>query len=208
MARPKVDNAAMRERFFAAAEAVIRTNGGRKLVLSDIAKTLGMSQSNAYRYFRNRDELIIALADRWFADVERAAEAAVAREGDPEEKIAGWLLATMRQKIKRFDDDPELFRSYLELAKAYPAIVAAHAERILAMTRPAALMLVGAARLDQAMHLLEDATICFRNPYMIAQQRAILTEDRALAVLDAVFLYFRHANSQPGRKRAVTAYHS
>lgn len=195
----------MRERFFAAAEAIIRTNGGRKLVLSDIANALGMSQSNAYRYFRTKDDLITALADRWFADVEHAAEAAVTRATGPEEQITGWLLATMRRKIERFDRDPELFESYLELAKAYPEIVAAHAERILAMVRPAAMELVGAARVAQAMHLLEDATISFRNPYLIAQQRMSLTEDRALAVLDALFLHFRHANGQSDRSGPVTA---
>jgi AcrR family transcriptional regulator len=200
MARPRVDGEEMRARLLEAAETLLKANGGCKLVLSDIASALGMAQSNAYRYFRTKDELVAALARRWFADVERAAEAAVAMATGPEEKIRGWLLATMREKVRRFDEDPEIFLSYLELAKGYPEVVAGHVEQLRAMIDRAVLEIVGEARLAQAMGLLEDATILFRNPYLIAHHRERVTEGRAREVLDAVFAQFRRtarANSGP-----------
>jgi AcrR family transcriptional regulator len=188
--RPKVDSGDVRARFFEMAEGILKQNGGRKLRLADVAKAVGMSQSNAYRYFQSKDELVSALAERWFAGVEQAATRAVAHAVDPKAKIRGWLLATMNEKTSRFDHDPETFLSYLELAKGYPDIVFLHTQRLRTIVENAVLELVCPEQLDWAIDTLEDATVQFRNPYLIAAQRGRATEARAISVLDAVFLLF------------------
>lgn len=180
----------MRARFFEAAEDILWQNRGKKLRLVDVASALGMTQSNAYRYFRSKDELVSALAERWFAGVERAAENAIAQAAGPKAKIQGWLLATLNEKTRRFDRDTETFLVYLELAKDHPAAVLRHTRRLRAMIAVCVADLAGQTDIDRSIDALEDATIQFRNPYVIAAQRNKATEARAIAVLDAVFLLF------------------
>jgi AcrR family transcriptional regulator len=188
--RPKVDSEQVRARFFQAAEDILKRDGGQKLRLTDVTIAVGMTQSNAYRYFKSKDELVAALAERWFAGVEQAAAQAVAQTADPREQIHGWLLATMNEKASRFDNDPETFLSYLELAKGYSSIVVQHTQRLRAMIEKAVSELVDPEHVEWAIDTLEDATVQFRNPYLIAAQRDKVTVARASSVLDAVFLLF------------------
>jgi len=201
MPRPKADSVAIRERLLDAAETILATNGGQRLVLSDVASAVGMTQSNAYRYLRDKDDLVVALARRWFADVERAAKTAIAEAGTAEDRIRAWLLATMRAKIVRYDRDPVLFRAYLELARGYPQVVADHVAHLRGLIEPSVADLVGGDRVGEALRLLEDATILFRNPYLIAQHRADLGEGRALTVLEAVLAGIAKGMAAGGRGR-------
>jgi AcrR family transcriptional regulator len=188
VSRPKADSNQIRARFFEAAEDILKRDGGQKLRLTDVAIAVGMTQSNAYRYFQSKDELVSALAERWFVGVEQAAAQAVAQAANPTAKIRGWLLATMNEKTSRFDHDPETFLSYLELAKGYPGIVFRHTQRLRSMIEKAIGELVGPEHVEWAIDTLEDATVQFRNPYLIAAQRDKVTVARANSVLDAVFL--------------------
>jgi AcrR family transcriptional regulator len=176
----------MRQRFALAAEDVLRDNGGAELVLADVAARLGMSQSNSYRYFPDRQALISLLADTWFATVEAEVAAAVSEQDGPEAQVVQWVLATMRAKCARHDADPVLFRAYLKLAVNEPDAIARHLARLRDMVRPALAKLTSAAEAEPALAVLEDATILFRNPYLISENRAALSEARAEQVTRAI----------------------
>lgn len=176
----------MRQRFVAAAEEILRSNDGAQLALADVAAHLGMSQSNSYRYFPDRQALISLLAENWFTRVEKEVSAAVAAEPNPAEQVKLWVLTTMRAKCERHDADPRLFSAYLNLAKGEGEAIARHVGRLRDIIRPTIAALVGHAEADDALTLLEDATILYRNPFLIAQHRAALSQERARLVTEAI----------------------
>lgn len=183
MPRPKVDAASIRAEMMDAAEALLAESAGRRLVLSDIAARMGRSQSYVHSHFRTKHDLIAALAERWFAEVERAVRDADA-SGDPKDRIRAQVLATLRVKKAKHDVDPALFRAYLTLAAGHPELAQAHTARLTALLRNAIEACVPPETLDVALAALEDATAQFRVPHMIALKPHNATEARARAVLD------------------------
>lgn len=195
MPRPTVDANAMRARMVDKAEQLLRQSRGRRLVLSDIAAELGMSQSNAHRYFPTKHDLVAALAERWFAEVAKAARKAVQGEESPRERVISWVLAIMRVKRARFDEDSELFRAYLALASQHVAIAKRHADELRAIVSPAIVQITGKTAVIAELDLLEDATVQFRNPYMIAMLRERATAARARAATRAVLDFVERGGS-------------
>jgi AcrR family transcriptional regulator len=61
-APPSTDDA--RERILAAAERCIERHGIRKTTMDDIASEVGLSRPSVYRYFADRDDLLIELITR------------------------------------------------------------------------------------------------------------------------------------------------
>jgi AcrR family transcriptional regulator len=61
-ARPRLD----RERILDAAEAIASSEGIGKLTMRRIGAELGADPTAVYRHFRNKDELLVQLADRLF----------------------------------------------------------------------------------------------------------------------------------------------
>lgn len=186
MARPKPDLARIREEMLDEAERLLDQSGGRRLVLTDIAASLGMSQSNAHRFFPTKQDLVAALAERWFESVEEAVRRAVDRHERPAERIEACILAILATKRDRHDRDPGLYMAYLELARGHGDIIMRHAQRLTALLRKAAEGLDTAMPLDDVVRLIEDSTTLFRNPYMIAMRRDAATDERAIAIVRTV----------------------
>lgn len=201
MARPKADVAEMRARLLVAAEDIMRRDRSARLTVSDVAATVGMGQSNVYRYVRSRHHLVELLAERWFGSIEQGVVTAVSRAHSPGEKIAQWVIATMEQKTALHDRDPELFAAYLELAAGHGDIVSGHVERLRDLVTPAVEALVGKAASNAALNLLEDATAQFRVPQLIMLNRPRISIERAMPVIDAVLLAF----AAPGGPQRTSA---
>jgi len=49
--------------------------------VTEVARDLGMSHANVYRYFRSREKLIEALAESWYEQAQVDLLASVARPG-------------------------------------------------------------------------------------------------------------------------------
>ena len=110
---------------------MLAETGGRRLILSEVAARAGLSQSYAHRFFRTKADLVRGLAERWFAEVEAAADAAAAAPGlSAEARLEAWALAILRVKRDRHDADPALFRAYLDLARDHMDVAASHAARL------------------------------------------------------------------------------
>jgi AcrR family transcriptional regulator len=93
--RPRLD----RERILIAAEAIARAEGVGRLTLRRIGAELGADPTAVYRHFRNKDELLIQLADRLFG---------IVPELDPD---LGWremFKAELRHGMYRYRSHPDL----------------------------------------------------------------------------------------------------
>jgi AcrR family transcriptional regulator len=71
-----------RARILDAAQAVIEREGDSALTFRRLGAELGADPTAAYRYFRNKDELLLALGDRLFGEAVQATNAQVSRDAD------------------------------------------------------------------------------------------------------------------------------
>lgn len=184
MPRPKIDPENITNRLLDEAEALLKENHGRRLILSDVASRVGMSQSYAHRFFPTKAHLVRALAERWFEEVERQSNGVVNSELPASENLKAWVLAVLKVKRDRFDEDAVLFRAYLDLAADHMDVVLVHVNKLRDDLRCILSKIVPEQRLEQAIQITEDATVLFRTPHNIAQYRQSATDERAIAVVE------------------------
>ncbi|MFV0474654.1 MAG: TetR/AcrR family transcriptional regulator [Pikeienuella sp.] len=183
MARPKANVQEISDRLIEEAERLLAETRGRRLVLSEIADRVGISQSYVHRFFPTKAALVRALAQRWFDEVERESSAAAGADVPAAKRLEVWMLGLLRLKRDRYDEDPALFDAYLELAGEHPDLVAAHTGRLHEDLARIVAGMVPAGELPAAVALVEDATILFRTPHNISRCRAQATDERAKAVI-------------------------
>src|ERR1700689_143678 len=81
-----------RERILAAAERCIDRHGGRKTTMDDIASEVGLSRPSVYRYFADRDDLLVELIARHARVLNDRARKSVSRQsGLPDQIVEGVL---------------------------------------------------------------------------------------------------------------------
>lgn len=183
----------------AAAERQLAASQGRRLVMSDVAAEVGISQSYAHRFFASKDDLVRALAIRWFAEVEEFCADIARSDMPPEAKFREIVLGTLRLKRAKFDQNPMLFRAYLALAESYPDLVVAHARLLSEATRSVLQEMLPPPQVSEAAALVGDATATFRIPHMIAMFRQHATEERAEAVVAMLLRELQHLSAKADR---------
>lgn len=183
MARPKPDTEKIRHKLLQAAEDMLAETGGRRLVLSEIARRVGLSQSHAHNFFATKSDLVRALAERWFAEVEGALDAVRKDQLDPAEALEAYVLTILRLKRARHDADPRLFAAYIDLAGDHGDVIAAHAGRLRDGLREILSRQVPSSHLETATDMVMDATVAFRIPHMIALMRPGASDERARRVV-------------------------
>lgn len=189
MARPRIDKDEIRNRLIDEAEKALEESRGRRLVLSDVARRVGISQPYAHRFFPTKADLVRALAQRWFDDVERESRRVAEDAGAASQRLKAWVLNVLRIKRERYDTNPVLFDAYLELADEHMDLVQMHTRRLHGDLERIVSDLVSEKNVEQATLLVEDATILFRTPHNISRHRLLATDERAEAVVDMLISY-------------------
>ncbi|WP_449220689.1 TetR/AcrR family transcriptional regulator [Tistrella mobilis] len=192
MARPRIDAEAVRARMVAETEALLRRHGPDKVTMSDVAAACGMSQSGAYRFFASRHALLVAVADRWFQDIEAGMAAILADPGlDPAGRITRLIRCQMDMKRQRLERDPGFFDACLDLAARDLSVVEGHLVRMRAMLARAVGEAMAAGVIaqddpDRVAALIEVMTTRFRDPWSIRSHPAGCTPaalDEVMAVI-------------------------
>lgn len=100
-----------RERILAGAERCIARYGLRKTTMEDIASEVGMSRPGVYRYFSDRDDLLIALITAHARALRERAHKLMARQSDlPDQIVEGLLYLTEQARldsVMRYLVDPD-----------------------------------------------------------------------------------------------------
>jgi AcrR family transcriptional regulator len=100
-----------RERILAAAERCIDRHGIRKTTMDDIASEVGLSRPNVYRYFADRDDLLIELITRHARALLNRARKSISRQGSlPDQIVEGVLYVAdhaRRDQLTRHVIDPD-----------------------------------------------------------------------------------------------------
>jgi AcrR family transcriptional regulator len=82
----------VRERILAAAERCIDRHGIRKTTMDDIASELGVSRPNVYRYFADRDDLLVELITRHVREWREGVGKLIARQSSLPDQIVEGVL--------------------------------------------------------------------------------------------------------------------
>jgi AcrR family transcriptional regulator len=88
-----------RDRILAAAERCIERHGIRKTTMEDIASEVGMSRPGVYRYFSDRDDLLIELITRHAAMLRDRAHKVMSRQSGLQDQIVEGLLFAASESI-------------------------------------------------------------------------------------------------------------
>jgi AcrR family transcriptional regulator len=87
-----------RARILAAAEKRFRHYGFGKTTIVDIADDCAMSHANVYRFFRNKTELLDAIAAAWLAKSERVCRDVAERPLPAKDRLIEFVLELHRWK--------------------------------------------------------------------------------------------------------------
>jgi AcrR family transcriptional regulator len=101
----------VRERILAAAEGCIVRYGFRKTTMDDIASELGLTRPNVYRYFADRDDLLIELNTRHARALLDRAHKTISRQSTLPDQIVESILYiaehARRDPLTRHVIDPD-----------------------------------------------------------------------------------------------------
>jgi AcrR family transcriptional regulator len=118
------------ERILEATEDVLRRFGLAKATVVDVARALDVSHGSVYRHFPSKASLRDAVAERWLDRVSAPLEKIAQETGPAPARLERWLRAMFAIKYKKVCDDPEMFATYLALAREAREVVKAHKDRL------------------------------------------------------------------------------
>jgi AcrR family transcriptional regulator len=118
------------ERILEVTEDVLRRYGLAKATVVDVARALDVSHGSVYRHFPSKASLREAVAKRWLDRVNAPLQNIAEASGPAPARLDRWLRTMFSIKHKRLGDDPEMFATYLTLAREACKVVKAHKERL------------------------------------------------------------------------------
>lgn len=105
------------ERILEVTEDVLRRYGLAKATVVDVARALDVSHGSVYRHFPSKASLREAVAKRWLDRLSAPLTEIAEASGPAAERLDRWLRTMFSIKHKRLADDPEMFATYLTLAR-------------------------------------------------------------------------------------------
>jgi AcrR family transcriptional regulator len=170
------------ERILEATEEVLRRYGLAKATVVDVARALDVSHGSVYRHFPSKASLRQAVAKRWLDRANAPLQKIAESTGPAPARLDKWLRTMIDIKYKKVTEDPEMFATYLTLAREACEAVRAHKERLV----------------DQVAHIISDGV----------KQGAFQAADvktTARAVFDATTRYHHPAHSDDWKDPARAA---
>lgn len=114
------------ERILEVTEDVLRRYGLAKATVVDVARALDVSHGSVYRHFPSKASLREAVAKRWLDRLSLPLRQIVEAPGPAPARLERWLRTMFAMKRERLGDDPEMFATYLTLAREACQAVSCH----------------------------------------------------------------------------------
>jgi len=170
------------ERILEVTEDVLRRFGLAKATVVDVARALDVSHGSVYRHFPSKASLREAVAKRWLDRVNAPLLKIAEGSGPAPARLERWMRTLFAIKHKRVCDDPEMFQTYLTLAREACKVVKAHKEGLV----------------DQVAHILSDGVK--QGAFHVTDVKA-----SARAVFDATIRFHHPAHSEEWSDPALPA---
>ncbi|MBK5957780.1 TetR family transcriptional regulator [Rhodoplanes elegans] len=97
-----------RTRIITTADRLYRQIGFQKTTVADIARELGMSPANVYRFFRSKDEINEAVGRQLLGEVLAAGLEIAGRDGPAAERLHALFTTVERMNTERFTVEKKL----------------------------------------------------------------------------------------------------
>jgi AcrR family transcriptional regulator len=116
------------ERILEVTEDVLRRFGIAKATVVDVARALDVSHGSVYRHFPSKASLREAVAKRWLDRVSLPLEGIAEDSGPARARLERYLRTLCAAKQKKVSEDPEIFMTYMTLAREACSVVKAYKE--------------------------------------------------------------------------------
>ncbi|WP_051242581.1 TetR/AcrR family transcriptional regulator [Stappia stellulata] len=160
------------ERALATAGELLRASGPDHVTVTEIARRLGMSHSNIYRFYPSKAALLDAVMARWLGDLETSLDDAIAAVSAPDDRLAAYVLTLSDALRERASADPPGFAAYAVLSERAQAAMTAHAAAC--RSRIAAILADGMTQgvfahgdATAVARAIDNATLCLRHPGLV-----------------------------------------
>lgn len=186
-----------RKRILDTARVHLRRFGEQKMTVVNIARSLGMSHANIYRFYSGKDALIDALMDEWLAKVEALLSPIAERKAPASRRIEAIVLELHRKRKEKLRTDRRFYEAFRRLISTRPETIAKRDRKIFDVFSKLIASGVQAGEFppldcDEAAGALEDATGIFLHPLTIPAILNEMTEDRVRRVVRYLLAGFKH----------------
>lgn len=127
---PEADAAATKARIIETAENLFRDVGYAKTTVTDIAKTLGMSQANIYRYFKTKTSINEAICDRLVHSIESQCWESLVRDGTSIERLKRFIIEYHKVIKNNIIKEKKLYDMVSVAMDEHWAVIQSHSDRI------------------------------------------------------------------------------
>ena len=150
----------------------VRRFGAKQVTMVALAKELGMTHANLYRYFQNRLALLDAITADWLRPLEMRLRQAADGQDPPEDKLERMLLAIHRAYREKLLQDPLIFELFVEAAVEERLVARKHRAKVqqeiqAVLEEGMAAGLLGVRERRHGMALIFDAAHRFIHPFAI-----------------------------------------
>ncbi len=183
-----------RRRIEDTAERLFRSMGYQKTAVADIARELGMSPANVYRFFPSKSAINEAIAKRMLDGVQEELWAIARGKGTPAERLADLLRMLHRRHMGLFFAERRLHDMVTAAMAEHWGVVETFIHSITTAIRHVLMdgMADGSfAKLDPeaTAKTVKQATLAFMHPVMIAEcVGRIASEEEMAADLEAMIV--------------------
>ena len=202
MARPQTDIEATRHRLLEVVDDLVRQRGSADISMTDLAAAVGMSPSNLYRFFENKEALLEAVAEKWFAEKIRIMEEVTASDLPVREKMYQYFARRFALMVQQYEAEPDLLKSYLEIRNQYFEVVRGYVDlgdHYLALIVAEAMEQghFEGLSIDESVSLINQMVQCYTNPDAIIYIGTGKLKAKKLArIVDTIFAGLRGTVSE------------
>ncbi|HEV2739941.1 MAG TPA: TetR/AcrR family transcriptional regulator [Candidatus Elarobacter sp.] len=179
---------ATRARILAAAERRFKHYGFAKTTIVDIANDCAMSHANVYRFFRNKTELVDAIAEDWLGKSERVCRDVLRRNVSAKQRLVDFVIELHRWKRREQLRDGRVYELLAMASHEGRPFIAVHLRtladilvEIIEDGNRAGEFTVGDPR--STAQVIQDATVKFCDPRLVAQYQSEPLEAQAENVM-------------------------
>jgi len=169
MARPQTDIDAGRTALLEVVDDLIRKRGSVDISMTDLAAAAGMSPSNLYRFFDNKEALLEAVAERFFAEKILIMVEVTGSDLPVQEKMYQYFARRYLAMVDQYEAEPDLLKSYLEIGQQYFEVVRGYVDlgdHYLSLIVAEAMEhgYFEGLSIDEAVSLINQMVQCYTNP--------------------------------------------
>ena len=114
---------ATRGKILATAKTLVQRHGGHKLTVVEIARELGMSHANVYRYYKSKAKILDAIVDEWMTRLNAFMESIAQRRAPAAVRIEALVLELYLARADKCRKEPEIYVTYQRVMDLRPEAV-------------------------------------------------------------------------------------